>query len=307
MSNPTYNYKAFGLKIRSEIFLPELVNIQESIDIPNLHIKFEDLSSLWDHSSESGRVTAIKDDLLMFRVPDLAIFGVKGGRYIKISPLSMVDDGELRLFVLGTCMGIVLMQRKTLPLHGSAVAIDGHVFAFVGEQGAGKSTLAHAFLKRGGQLITDDVIAISHIEDKPYVIPAYPQQKLWEESLQAFGEKTEGYKSLFSRESKYAIPIESNYCESPLPISRIYELIPGDTNKVILSAIEGLYRFLTLHRHTYRNFLISRLNLKEWHFNQTAKILSSIPCLQIQRPTDYFSADEIVSLILNSLELEAAP
>ena len=57
-------------------------------------------------------------------------------------------------------MGAILMQRKILPLHGSAIAIDGKAYAIVGDSGAGKSTLASAFLKRGYQLLSDDVITV---------------------------------------------------------------------------------------------------------------------------------------------------
>ena len=58
-------------------------------------------------------------------------------------------------------MGAILMQRKILPLHGSAIAIDGKAYAIVGDSGAGKSTLASAFLNKGYQLLSDDVIAVS--------------------------------------------------------------------------------------------------------------------------------------------------
>ena len=82
-------------------------------------------------------------------------------------------------------MGTILMQRKMLPLHGSAIEIDGKVYAIVGDSGAGKSTLASAFLKQGYKLVSDDVIAVSLSQENsiPYVTPAYPQQKLWQESL----------------------------------------------------------------------------------------------------------------------------
>ena len=53
------------------------------------------------------------------------------------------------------------MQRKVLPLHGSAIAINGKAYAIIGDSGAGKSTLALAFLNRGYRLLTDDVIAVS--------------------------------------------------------------------------------------------------------------------------------------------------
>ena len=37
----------------------------------------------------------------------------------------MIDEDIIRLYILGTCMGAILMQRKILPLHGSAIAING--------------------------------------------------------------------------------------------------------------------------------------------------------------------------------------
>ena len=43
----------------------------------------------------------------------------------------MKDTGEdkIRLLFLGTCMGALLIQRKILPLHGSAIEIDGKAYA----------------------------------------------------------------------------------------------------------------------------------------------------------------------------------
>ena len=64
--------------------------------------------------------------------------------------------------------GALLMQRKILPLHGSAVAIDGKAYAIVGDSGAGKSTLASAFLNKGYQLLSDDVIAVSLSQMKTF-------------------------------------------------------------------------------------------------------------------------------------------
>ena len=44
--------------------------------------------------------------------------------------------------------------------------------------------LASAFLNRGYQLLSDDVIAVSLSQEEsiPFVTPSYPQQKLWQES-----------------------------------------------------------------------------------------------------------------------------
>ena len=84
-----------------------------------------------------------------FRILLISIF--KDGNKIIVSPLDEIDEDVIRLYILGTCMGAILMQRKILPLHGSAIAINGKAYAIVGDSGAGKSTLASAFLKKGYQ------------------------------------------------------------------------------------------------------------------------------------------------------------
>ena len=108
------------------------------------------------------------NDEVMFNVPNIANFYIKDGNKIVVSPLGEIDEDVIRLYILGTCMGTILMQRKILPLHGSAIEIDGKVYAIVGDSGAGKSTLASAFLKQGYKLVSDDVIAVSLFSGKLY-------------------------------------------------------------------------------------------------------------------------------------------
>jgi serine kinase of HPr protein (carbohydrate metabolism regulator) len=79
------------------------------------------------------------------------MFLIQEGRSIIVSPLEEYKEDVIRLYILGSCMGAILMQKRILPLHGSAVAIDGKAFAIIGESGAGKSTLASAFISRGFQ------------------------------------------------------------------------------------------------------------------------------------------------------------
>ena len=93
----------------------------------------------------------INKGLVMFQVPDIAIFAIQDGNKIFVSPMKEYEEDMIRLWILGTCMGAILMQRKVYPLHGSAVIINGKAYAFVGDSGAGKSTLASAFIQQGYQ------------------------------------------------------------------------------------------------------------------------------------------------------------
>ena len=55
----------------------------------------------------------------------------------------------------------------------------------------------------------------------PFVTPSYPQQKLWQESLNKFGYGNRVIiDPIYGRETKYCIPVSSQYSNDPLPLSR---------------------------------------------------------------------------------------
>ncbi|WP_440603803.1 aldolase [Bacillus sp. GB_SG_008] len=296
-------YKAFGLRIVSEIPLPELPQMSEQKDMADITIEIADLSGQWrKYTAEQQQRFVVEENVVMFQVPHTAIFSIQEGKKIIFSPILGAEEDKIRLYILGTCMGALLMQRKILPLHGSAIAIDGKAYALVGDSGAGKSTLASAFLCKGYQLLSDDVIAVSlSYENSPFVMPSYPQQKLWQESLNEFGMETTHYRPLFERETKYAVPVSSQFFADPLPLAGVIELVKTENESIKILRTEGLERLYTLFRHTFRNFLIPRLGLMEWHFANSANMVNKIDMFQLQRPTSRFTAHELVSLILSSL------
>src|SRR5699024_10349861 len=192
------SYTAFGITISSDYFLPELKHISLKDCKQDLTIKKENLSSLWSKHVQTDSYYYIKENFCMVRVPGVAIYKIEDGRKISVSPFDGSSEDQIRLYILGTCMGVALMQRKMLPIHGSCIAIDGKAYAIVGDSGAGKSTLASAFINRGFDLLTDDVIALKLSEDNvPIVIPSYPQQKLWQKSLDQLGVDSNLFKPLY--------------------------------------------------------------------------------------------------------------
>ncbi|EEK77893.1 aldolase [Bacillus cereus] len=294
-------YKAFGFNIFSEIPMPELsqINMKEClIDIEirvDKNFNFEFLDVPYKHVVQGTKV--------MFYIPNVAVFSVRDGEKITISPENEIEEGLIRLFVLGTCMGIVLMQRKILPLHGSAIMIDGKAYGFIGESGRGKSTLAAGFLNLGYKLLSDDVIAVSLTENcTPYVIPSYPQQKLWQKSLEHFGMRVNEYKKLVGRENKYGIPVDAHYFSNPVPLAGLFELVIAENEKIEIQEIKKLEKLHTLLCQTYRNFLIPQLELTEWHFDISAKIIQHIDMYQLHRPEIEFTVSRLASIILKTIE-----
>lgn len=299
-------YKAFGFHVLSEIPLPEAPLTSEKIDRVDIEITIGDLSSKWAESAAPNTNFIIKESQVMFKISNTAIFLIQDGKNIIVSPFDEFRQDRIRLYLLGSCMGAILLQRKILPIHGSAVVIDGKAYAFVGESGAGKSTLASAFIKKGYPLLTDDVIAISTNHcDNLLVIPSYPQQKLWKESLEEFGMECNHFHPLIDRAAKFAIPVTGFFSDASVPLAGIFELELSENNRIHIKKIERLGKLRTLFNHTYRNFIISPAGLLNWHFSLSTNIANNVEIYQIQRPTSKFTAYELVSLILQTIHREA--
>ncbi|MEK0315262.1 aldolase [Cohnella sp. 56] len=300
------HYRAFGLRIHSDIEFPELPawenGMQETV-ADEVVVRFAYLADEWAEWTRQGGIWRADAKRFMFRIAGAAIFEIRDGAVIEVCPEPNADPDELRLFVLGSCMGAVLMQRGLLPLHGSAVVIDGRAYGIVGESGAGKSTLAAAFLQAGYRLASDDVIALKFEpgSDRPLVIPSYPQQKLWQQSLDGFGMPSDRLRPIFKRETKFAVPVNESYDDRPLPLSGLFVLSKTEEIEPILSSVSKLSSLPLLRSHTYRQFWLDRMGLTTWHFQMTASTAAHVDIYRLQRPSSGFTADKMVQKILNTI------
>jgi hypothetical protein len=304
ITQTVYAYNAFGLNIWSEVHLPELPSGEFGEDSIDIWIKKGSLPETWVQREDRSRVV-VDGDSVIFESQKNAFFCITKGREITVVPFEGVDERKIRLYLLGSCMGILLMQRKVMPLHGSAIEINGKAYAFVGHSGAGKSTLAAAFIQKGYKLLSDDVIPVRLSKERvPIAYPSYPHQKLWEESLVGFGINSSGYQSLFERETKYAVPVKESFYDKPIPLGGVFELAKGNTSKIRFKKIGTLEKFRVLLQHTYRDFLIDRLKLAEWHFKHSMEVGKRTPIFELRRPAEGFTAPRLVDEILKVIQEE---
>lgn len=296
-------YHAFGLVISSEIFIQELIPVNNNRKV-DVVIEKADLYLIWLEQFEEDDFYKIKPNQLMLHIPEVAIFCIENGNKIIVSPFNENTEDEIRLYLLGTCMGALLMQRKIIPLHGSAIEIDGKAYAILGDCGAGKSTLAKAFLNRGYKLLTDDVIAITFSDkQEAFAMPSYPQQKLWMESLNHFQLESNQFKPLIDRETKFAIPADvSQFINEKLPLAGMYELFITENEEISITQVTNMNRFYTVFNQTFRNFFLEELGLMEWHFETSAKLVSQVPIYKIERPRAIFTVYDLTELILSTIK-----
>ena len=294
-------YKSFGLLINSHICFEELEEVS-LINHVDVKIEISDLTSLWFQEGIQGKFVVTKRrGIISNRKHGKVFFVSKMEKELESHQMGKGNEDKMRLYILGSCMGAILLQRKILALHGSAIVIDGKAYAIVGDSGAGKSTLAASFVANGYKILSDDVIPVSLSNKTPIVTPSYPQQKLWSKSLEKLGLDKSEFNPLFEREDKYAVPVNENFCNEILPLSGIIELSKRECDQVELSTISSLQAIHTLFNHTYRNFFVPRLGLMEWHFNITAQVSGKVPCYRVIRPSSRFTVEELTDLLLSTI------
>lgn len=297
-------YSAFGLTIQSEIKLLELLCASGQPKMADVRIRQGDLVNAWkEHGAPAGNY-GFNNKEFYFNVPDVAIFCVREGKEIIISPHPGANEKLIRLYLFGTCMGALLMQRWILPLHGSAIAIDGKAYAFVGDSGAGKSTTAAAFLESGYTLLSDDVLALSGCLDPmnvPFIHPAYPQQKLWQKSMDILGKDSSGSQVLYDQ--KYAIPVHAQFCCDPLPLGGVFELVKCEQAETVrITEYGGLESLSMLMNNTYRSFLIPYFGLTKWHFEAAVGLASKTKVYRIVRPAAGCDITSLTAFIVEAIK-----
>lgn len=168
------NYACADFILRSEIPLPELIEVGAEAGRDVVEIRRGAVAPAGPASLERD------GDIALLAVPGVARFRIDGGRAMTVDLDESCSERNLRLFLLGSALGVLIHQRGLFPLHANAVVIDGVAVAFTGHSGAGKSTLAAWFSAAGHTVLTDDVCIIGlDSAGRPIVYPGLPRVKLW--------------------------------------------------------------------------------------------------------------------------------
>jgi len=236
-----------------------------------------------------------------FSYAGIGSFFIHKGRQILIDPAPGVDQGSLRLFLLGNVLGTLAFLRGFLVLHGSAVAVNGRGLAFLGHSGEGKSTMAAA-LSDVYPLIADDVLAIRTDEAAPLIFPAFPHLKLHPETAASLRFDPEKSSPRSPLEEKITPRVSEGFSVDPLPLKRVYLLEKGDVIELLpLSRPEAV---IALLRYTYTLRSLKAGENQQLHFRHSARLAREVPFRRLIRPHDLQDLPEVVRMVVRDLEEE---
>ena len=240
-------YRAYGLSIHTELPCPELSPLASEDGKPDITIQLMEPAAETEETLANGCYEVLPG-LFRLDVPGVARYRVEDGSRIFIEPRPNVPLDKVRLFLLGSVMGALLYQRGFFPLHGSAVETPWGAMIFVGNQGAGKSTLAAQFLRNGYRLLSDDVCAVAPVSRGFQVLPALAQFRLCADAFERFGPVSTARFDV----DKFLVPMGDSYCPHPVPLTAIHILEDHDEQSPGFQIVRGFDRVQRLLENLYR-------------------------------------------------------
>lgn len=282
-------YSVFGLTIESDIELPELATV-DSDKPADLAIRLE--TSPWIES-DRDHVFVEREASTVLSIDDVAQFEVDcSGKTLSVRPCKGAPPRNLRLYLLGSAMGLVLHRRGLIPLHCNAVEVKGLGFAFVGHSGAGKSTLAAWLLDHGFGHLADDVSVVRQDGDGRFrLYPGISRLRLFHAALRRSGRDPGDYEQSFVMHDgldKFDVPVASAGRSSPL--AAIFLLHRG--SEASLERLAGAEAVDALMANTYRGAFLTTPDQRQRHWTQCVAIVRSVPVLRFTRRWDEKRLDE---------------
>jgi hypothetical protein len=330
----SFNYSVFGLSLRSNLAIPGLNPAGASLPATDVEVHLGiSPATHSDSSTDPGELKFVSSDLNAAGEPALRIWHVEGGALLylaycdgmefwldrkgtsvwaKCPAASSLED--VATFLLGPVLGLLLRLRGVTCLHASAVAFDDRAVAFVGDEGAGKSTTAAAFARRGYPVLSDDVVAIVERQGGFYVMPAYPYLSLWPDSVKLLYGPKKNLPTFSVNWDKRVLSLAEDrlsFQKKPLPLGAIFILGErnSETAAPVLEVPSAQDCLMSLVANSYATGMLDA-EMRAQEFALLGRLLASVPVARIrphQEPAEISRLCDAIRDGYQNLNIQTSP
>lgn len=292
-------YTAYGLTIASTIALPELTRVEttEVEQNADLLITEGEVPHTLQQPQKVADLYEIDATKLLYRVPGVARYLVRGGGEIVVEAETGSDADSVRLFLLNPVLGALLQQRRQYTLRASAVDTPRGAALLIGNSGAGKSTLAAALNQRGWRLLCDDIgVLVQHQDGRLHVLPGYPVLRLWQASLRLLRMTHDGLRRVRPALEKYVVPV-TDFCTETRPLHAIYVLNLSTNSTSGFTQLDPLKGITTLQKHLYPHRIAIDLGNIKTYWSITTVATQQARLTAVQRVAQQDNVYELAAQI----------
>ncbi|WP_208347739.1 serine kinase [Pseudaestuariivita rosea] len=289
-------YRAFGLTLSSDIFLPELVpSPQGAID---LTIRRGPVAA--DHLTGQNFAQDFGDDHAVLYWKTVGAFHIDAQGNITVDAFPNLSDDLIAFPLLGPVMAIALQYRGAFVLHAGAVSINDQAVVFMGDKMAGKSTTTAAFVRAGHKMLSDDLAPIRFdTAGQPVIAPAFAQVKLSDDARQAIAlSDAVARPDVHEVIEKKRQLLSSAFENRTMPLAALYVLERGTQAQI--TTLQGQNALAMLLRFAYAprfgtDFLSGPVAKR--HFEMAASLARQVPVCILQVPTGLDKLHQVVDLL----------
>ena len=227
----------------------------------------------------------MQSDRFLLRAEGDHYFYYRPGQGVTIHRGADADVSEESLWLNGTVYAAIASMNGLLPIHASAVAFDGAVFAFTGPAGAGKSTLVAALGQYGLPMFCDDTLVLDLSDpDRIMCMPGHKRLKLREDAFELSGAQRQEKVSR-TYDKYYATPAAGTI-GTALPIAELIFLEDGADP--CITRISGSERFVRMQDSHQTSWLFEAANPfnRGEQFAHRARLARQIEMARFERPCD---------------------
>ncbi|MFN0111298.1 MAG: hypothetical protein ACKVZH_20740 [Blastocatellia bacterium] len=313
-------YKVFGTYLKSSEVLPGLTSDPGKMPnhvfqkYPPAHQSTTQLPELeWFHTWTDGAgevwaQLAKQNDQYLIRFLEYADFWVSAdGCEIECVPCPDIPPETINHLFLDQVFPCLLSRGNQMMLHAAAVGINGGAVAFIGETGAGKSTLTSSLCRAGFQLLTDDGLLVVEEAGRFWAVPGYPSVRLWPASLpEIFSEEIRST-DVAHYSDKQRVGAEQaafSFAMERMPLRRIYLLRPReeeDERGIAIMPISPREAFNECFNSVFRLDFRDRALLTE-QFTMTARLVERTPVFALSFPHDFSQLSAVRASLLTHLD-----
>lgn len=288
-------YSCFDFRLSSTIPLPELIEANDPGDErPLVTIAEGAVAETLEGDVTRRRWMQIAGDTALMSAPATARYRIEGGERIVVERLPGASERNVRLFLLGSVLGVVAYRRGLLPLHANALVVNGEAVAFAGQSGAGKSTLAAWFVRAGYEVLCDDVCVLRFDADgRPFAWPGLPRLKLWGDAATEFGHDKAALDPAVEGKDKYHVGLRGGGTPRPIPLRSLYLLGRAEAGAGLsIGRLRGQAAMQAALHHSYRRQFPTMLGLREAHFARCVALVQHAGIFEARRAWGFDVFDE---------------